>query len=479
MMGGDPSQQKQNIFAQPGQPAPGGNNDVASGQVKTSTEGDVASAPTSSTNSIPSAPTVADTSSASSAKTTQAALKANAGKVKAPGTVQNISTKISQAQSGLQQQAADYAAKQAASRNYALDKTVADKAVKDQDLNAQSSVTGLLNKATADQADAFTPTDVGVADVDLLNSNAGIKQLVSRGRKPTYTPNLAAFDSMLLQADPNFQKQVSDIKSQSAGLKKNIAETTQSAQEAANAAAQANLKASQDDIRNYLLGYKGNILSAEEQAAKEANEALPQQIAAIKAKAEADLLSQQRLKAQNALDSIFGAGRASSQLESAAVDPSKYIDYVQGYDPSQFVTSDQAQQFNTINSLLGLGGTPQVAAGSLPSLYKTRENELYNSLVEQATGARNKKDAENQAMIQKIMDQANSLALSDNSRRLGLTNSYAKDLQNYQNSLIKSNQLAGYTPEMRTLLDQTVQNFASSTPAQKVGAGNQIGRAHV
>lgn len=488
MMGGNQGQNKQNIFGQPGQTAQGGNtnNDVASDAVKTSAAGDVGTG--GQTLAGPAnAPTVQDTGGGSqpAQKTAQAAFAANRGKVKAPDTFKNLQTQIGTAQTGLEKQAADYAAAQAASHNYALDQSVAQKAVEDNAATEErGKVSGLIGRGMAEPIENFNPTGVAV-NTDLLNTPAGIKELVGQGRRPTYNSGMAAFDAMLLQQDPAFQAQVAQTKAQNAELKKNVANTIDTSEAAANAAAAQNLKTSQEDLKNYLLGYQGNITEEEKNAAAAANAALPGQIDAIRAQVLNDLITSQKKKAQAALDAQFQPGRATAQLNAVQVDPSQYVDFLKGYDPtgSQFVTQTQAERFNRIASLLGQGGATQVAAGELPGLYTTRANDLYNSLVGQATEARQAQDTKNQAQINDIIAAAQRSAEADNARRLALTNSYGSDVQKIANQLLGQSQSglagnvftqAGYTPEMKqTLLNRITGDYLKNNPVAAFGtSGN-------
>lgn len=473
LMGNNP--QKQNIFAQPGQANP---NDVASGgqEVKASTEGDIGGGVPGGPSAAAAAPRVQESGATAQNKNTQAAYKANVGKTKAPSTLADMETRLGTAQSGLEKQAQDYAAAQSAKNNYALDQGVAEKAVKDQDLNAKGDVLGLLGRSTANPIDAFKAEGVDVKDVDLLKTPAGIKNLVARGRNPLYSSNMAAFDSMLLQADPNFQKQVAGIKGQAGNLSRSVADTTTKSQADAEAAAQANLAKSQQDIKDYLLGFKGNITAEQALAAQQANEALPGQIDAIKGKASDELKQKALNDARATLSSNFGGTRANAQVEQAlaGLDPTQFLDFIKGYTPEQFVTKDQANQFNTINQLLGLGGQAQMASGDRPDLYTARTDDFYNSLVGKATESRNQADIVGKAKLKEIMDKANAAADADNQRRLGLTQSYGKDVQSMANQLLKE-QLANdpaakagfynYNPELQSLVDQAVQNYTQNRPA--------------
>lgn len=485
-MGNNP--QKQNIFA--AQPGQGDNpNDVASGGqegAKTSTEGELGGGAPGGPAASTSAPKVQESGIQQQNKNTSAAYKANVGKTAAPSTLKDIETRIGTAQSGLEKQASDYAAQQAASHNYALDKSVAEKAVKEQDQAAKSDVLGLLGRGMAEPIADFKPQGVDVKDVDLLKTPAGIKNLVARGRSPTYSTNMAAFDSMLLQADPNFQRQVSGIKQQAGNLQRSVADTRTKAQADAEAAAQANLSKSQQDIRDYLLGFQGNITAEQALAAEQANAALPAQIEAAKAKAAAELREKARLDAQAALGANFG-GRANTQLEQtlAGMDPTQFIDFIKGYTPEQFVTQDQANQFNTINQLLGLGGKAQVASGERPDLYTTRADDFKNTLIGKATDARKTQDIINKKQMDDLVAEAQRRANEDNARRLGLTESYGKDVTSMANQMLKDtlkNDAAskagfyGYSPELQSILDKAVQGYIQSKPASgfKSAANPQI-----
>lgn len=479
MMGGNQNT-NQNIFAPQGTPgntgANQGSDQSTSGSgVKTSTEGDVNdSAPATSSGSGPKVVGNTDTQAADN-RSTQAAFKANQGKVQTPAAFQAVQGSLDSGKAALAQKASDYAASQAASHNYGVGTDVADQAVKKQDQNAYGKISSLLGKSTADQVDTFDPGDLHVSDADLLNTNAGIKNLVARGQGPKYSPNMAAFDSMLLQADPNFQKQVSGLKTQAADLKKNVTDTSAKAQADAATAAQSNLTSSQQAIKDYLAQSQSGITAAEAAAAAKANADLPSIIAAQKDKVAADLLKAQKLRAQQALGGTFGAGRADAQLNAIQEDPSKYINWISGYDPSQFVTQDQASQYNTINSLLGQGGKSQVASGALPELYSAKGNDLYDSLISQATTARQATDKTDRSSIQSILDQANQQAQADNARRLSLTGNegYTKSLSDLANQFSQTAEFSPYKSSYNpTLANQVISDYSRANPLAQLGSGN-------
>lgn len=482
MMGSNNGQaSNNNIFAPQGTPGNTGADQGASQtggaqpEVKTSTEGDVNNAtPTSGSNPGPKN-VVSSDSQANDSRAAQAAYKANAGKTQSPAALDAVQGQIDTAKSNLAQRASDYAASQAASHNYAVGTDVADQAVKKQDKDAYGKITGLLGQTTAAPVDTFDASDIKANDADLLNTNAGIKNLVARGQGPKYSPNMAAFDSMLLQADPNFQKKVSDLKSQANAFTKSSADTATQAQTDAVAAAQANLTNSQKTIKDYLGQSQSNILADEAAAAAKANAALPQTIAAQKAQVEADLLKAQQDRARQALGGSFGAGRADAQLAAVKADPSQYVNWLSSYDPSQLITQDQATQYNTINSLLGLGGQSQVAGGDLPSLYSTKGDDLYNNLVSQATTARQAADKTDKSSIQAIMDAANQKAQSDNARRLALTSpdQYNKSLSDLATQLSKSQEFSPYSSVYSNdLANSTIKNFMAANPLASMGASN-------
>ncbi len=481
MMGSNNGQSaNNNIFAPQGSPGNNGANQGADqsgapSDVKTTTEGDVNNAtPTSGSNPSPKN-VVSSSGEDSDNRAAQAAYKANAGKTQTPAAFQAVQGQIDSAKTNLAQRASDYAASQAASHNYAVGTDVADQAVKKQDKDAYGKITGLLGQTTAAPVDTFDAGDINVSDADLLNTNAGIKNLVARGQGPKYSPNMAAFDSMLLQSDPNFQKQVSGLKSQASDFTKSSADTATKAQTDAEAAAQANLTNSQKSIKDYLGQSQSGILADEAAAAAKANAALPQTIAAQKAKVAADLLKAQQDRASQALGGSFGAGRADAQLAAIKEDPSKYIDWIKGYDPSQFINQDQASQYNTINSLLGLGGQSQVAAGALPSLYNTRGDDLYNNLVNQATTARQSADKTDKTGIQAILDAANQKAQADNARRLALTtpDAYKKSLSDLATQFSKSQEFSPYSSIYNNdIANQVIGNYSSANPLAAMGGSN-------
>lgn len=421
MMG---NQQNQNIFADQGQNMqPGQNQDVVSSNqsVKTNTEGDInANAPVSNST----APKVTTSSSEQNRQNTQKAYQQNIGKTQKPAAIQSVKQGLDSAKEGLQKRAQDYAAAQQTKQNYTVDEGTLGSAIEG-DSAASAKTSDLLNRSTYNPVDSFDYGDLSVKDANLFDSNAGIKELVSRGRRPTYTPQMAAFDTMLLQMDPNFRSDVQGIKKQANELQSAADKTKADAEKAANEAAKANLERSQTMARDFL-GSRANAIQAENAAEAAArNEALKnidvKKIGEDEARAA-------REKAMAQLDQLFGAGRAANQLGAVNVDPSQFVTRAADATADQFWSADDARRFNQINALLGKGGQSAVESAALAPDYTVNQGGLLDAFINPAIQARQEADVAGAKQIQDLLAGFQKRADDDDYRRAGLASNYRSDL---------------------------------------------------
>ncbi len=392
-----------------------------------------------------------------------AAVNANVGKTQTPAALANVQQNINDQSSGLAKRAADYTSQQEAGQNYGLDTNTLDRAIAG-DNTASSATTGLLNRSNINQFDSFDPGDTTVKNAALLGSNAGLQQLAAQGQGPQYNPGMAAFDTMLLQRDPSFNAQVNQLQAQNAALQTNAQAQPAALQKTVADYGTQNLANSQAQAKSYLMGQQGGITAAEQAAADAAAKNLynPQQQAAMNAQSVAAAQKQ----AQDALDAQFGVGRATSQLGGVTgVDPSKFISYLSGYDPSQFINAQQAQQYNQINSLLGLGGQSQVAsAGAPPNPYTIDTQGLMNAYLAPAQQARVGQDTADTNQINSILAALNTQATERNKSGLATAAGYGDNLNAYGNSLFPTfdQGLAPY--ETADNLTKFNNQFAASNP---------------
>ncbi len=356
------------------------------------------------------------------------------GKTQTPPALENVQQDISNQQSGLAQRAADYTTQQKAKQNYGLDTSILDKAISG-DNDARSSTSGLLNRQNIESVDNFDPGNTTVKNVDLLGDKTGLKQLASIGQGPQYTQGMGAFDAMLLQRDPNFQAKARDLQRQNSEFQAAAQAQAPQVQQAANDYGTKALADAQGAAKGYLGNQQQAILAQEKAAADAANKHLgsldnvtvaQQAVEAAKAKAKADL------------DAQFGAGRADSMLLNSQdkIHPLDFVNFLQQYDPNQFVSQDQASKYNNINQLLGLGGQAQVASGAAPDPYTVNTQGLISALKDPAAAARMQADIADQQQIAKILEGANTTAQSRNQANPELVGGYGSSLDTYGKSLV-------------------------------------------
>ncbi len=265
-------QQKQNIFgSSQGGNAPQGQD----GGVKTSTEGDVgsggggSSTPQGQNNN---SNTVTDEQSQTT-EAGKAAVKANTGKTAQPKVFNDIQSQIEANNQKLQDQANSYVSTQKTKQNYAIDNSNIDKAISG-DSDQNSKVRSLLNRQTIDNVEAFDPGDVSVKDSSLVNTNAGLQQLVSRGQGPQYTQGMGAFDLQTLRRTPEFENIISMIRGNEANLEKTARDYTAAKPKEVADYGTANLANAQKASREFLGNMSHDLQGANEDEARVYNDAL-------------------------------------------------------------------------------------------------------------------------------------------------------------------------------------------------------------
>ncbi len=462
-------QQNQNVFGAGGdQGQPGQQTQVGGQDVKTSTEGDLGSAPSGGlgTNQPAKTPTVSTDQQNRNAQTS--AFKANTGKTQAPAALAGVQKNIDDANSGLAQRAADYTNQQKAKQNYGVDTSIIDQAIGG-NADSRSKTSQLLGRSDINQVDNFDAGDVSVKDADLLKSDAGLKELASRGQGPQYTQGMGAFDAMLLRRDPAFNSQVQNIQGQVSNLNQSAANNPALLQKSATDYGKENLATSQKAAKDYLGQSKSAIDTENASEAKAANDKLA---SLDKGKITQDAVTAARQKAQELINAQYGQ-RANEQLAGATVDPSQYVNFAQNYDPSQFYSKTDADKYNTINSLLGLGGPATMESGALGDPYSVKQDELANALYGSASKARQDKDVAGKSQIDKILAAAQQRADTDDTRRGGEASNYGSDLTKLAQGITSSGAFDQYRGKIndQSLLDLS-QGYAKQKPLQNYDLGS-------
>ncbi len=456
-------QQNQNVFADQSQSQnpTQQQTQVGGGQtsgLKTNTEGDLTQGGGGSASNQPKSQSQVSTDQ-SNRNATSAAYKANIGKTQTPAALAGVQTGIDQKSQGLATAAADYSAAQKGKQNYGLDTSILDQAIGN-DQGSRAKTSELLNRTTANQADQFNAGDLKVKDADLLQNEEGLKQLAARGQGPQYTPGMAAFDTMLLRRDPAFQSQSQNLQRQANDLAAKGTTEKERLEKEANDYGSQNLLDSQRAAKTYLGNQSEAIKAENTKQAQAANDQLKAlDVSGLKGKALADA----KAKVKETLDAQFGKGRADEMLNSVQVNPDDYFKVASGYNADQFYSADDANRYNSINSLLGQGGPGVLESGALGDQYSVDQDALYNSLYNPASQGRMAKDVSGQAQLSKILADAQARADADDATRQKRIPNYLSDLNAMGGIFADDPALAAYkqyaTPD-------TINTFSSDYAAK-------------
>ncbi len=292
----------------------------------------------------------------------------------------------------------------------------------------------------------YNPGDLSVPNVDQLNTDAGLRNIVSQGQSPRYTAGQAAFDQAALEKSPDFINQVQGLKKQAGDLQNNIATTTAQTQQQAQTDAAAKLAAAQASTKNYLLAERGGLTSSIQGKADAANTSL--QGLDLNSILQGSL-NQATPDIQGIAEQKFGGLRVDPQFQQALanlkgnLNPADYVTPHAAYTAQDFVNPDQATTWNQINGLLG-DQTPNYLAGAgQGDQYTVNKDALTNKLINDTQVLRGQADVSSQKDLQSILDNANGLATGVNANSKDIGKYLAPTLTQYGNDLVNS------TPEYK------------------------------
>jgi hypothetical protein len=408
----NPSDQKQNIFASDsGASQQAGSSQGQQGDVKTSTEGELGG---SGGGNAPAAQTQAPV--ADESKSARAAVAANAGKVAQPKAFTEVQGLLQQRQTDLQKQADDYVTKGRQSQQYALGNNDYEEAIKG---NAQKadSLRGLLGRQNINQVDDFKAGDIEVKDANLLNNEAGLKQLVGRGQDAGYSQGMAAFDVRALRRTPGFDNIVSMIQGQQQDLNKKAADYESNKRKEVEDYGTQQLTSAKEAAKKYLSSQSSSIDLANEAEAKAANARLQEYRKKGVSDAEKKLIEETR--AQVAASYQQTDPRYARFVAEAAADPRKYLSVRNDYGRDDFVDAAEAQRFNSIMGLLGQSDV-RGQARKVGDEYTYDKAALEKDLYSSTSSLRAKADKEQKAALNALIKDAQKRADADDSRRKGL-----------------------------------------------------------
>ncbi len=404
-----PDQQKQNIFSseqaqgqQPGQPG-------QQAEVKTNTEGEVASGGGSSASvSEGAAPQVTDTGAAN-----RAAFKANIGKTQTPKALNDVQSQLQQRSANLQEQANQYFNAGKAGQQYTMSSQDLDKAIGGEGAQ-RDAARGLLNRQNLNQFEDFKPGDVEVKDTNLLNTDAGLKKLVARGMGPRYSQGMAAFDVQSLRRTPNFDNILRTIRSDQDALRKQSQDLVGSKRAELESYGKQQLAAAQKGAKDYLGSQATAIDQANEQEAATANALLKKYRAEGVPDAEKKALEDARSAVTAMYDQVDP--RFARFVSQAGADPRKALKVRDDYGRDEFVDAGESRRFNDIMSLLGQGDS-RLASGARGPDYTVDRAALENQLVKGTQGLRAAEDKRLEDLIAGVKGEAQKRADAEDVRR--------------------------------------------------------------
>lgn len=394
-MGQNPQQEdKTNIFRSQENTAPQtGTQPLAGGSnIKSSIEGAISSqAPSSGSGSqqaLQRSSLVAPKSDV---------IKANIGKTKAPRAAGEAISSIKEAGEGLQKEADAYLA--GAEKTKAPDFAQISSAIQG-DLGAQRAVTDVLGRTIEAPSESFNPNqDIQIEKAAELSTPAGIQRTLQREGDEEYTKGMGSFDLGLLGQSPEFAQTMEAI---GRGQKSLYDEADKAKREATAQRLrdeQASLKEAQEGIRGTLADESKKII----EAAKGKESSFDNQIAYYKGtytptpeekaawdKEKNDYIQANAKQIRDETANIYGGYDYSGYLtpeQFDQVDAGQYISYnPEETDYTQFLDTDQANQFNTIMSMLG--DKQGVARGNAPvSKFSINKEAYQKGLIDKAKGS--------------------------------------------------------------------------------------------
>lgn len=343
LLGGQDEQQ------QPGQ----------SQNVLSSSDGEIAGGPSPSAPSGPQAPTAQQTTSTPTAGSKSAVMKRNAGKSQAPADLGKMAGTVTGARQSLQNEANAYV--QGADDPEEAQTAQAGQAVKQFAETGQKAdwLDALNSKRLVSGPDLKTSTKV--EDINLLENDAGIRELFRRQQDPEGTIGEASLDTALLRGNQDFARNRDALMKDYGALQsermKMPEELRRQAQSAVDKAAEAR--------RLAVMGEAEKLAANYDTIAKQREAEFDAQLASLEAARRAQLEKDAQAEIQAMIDS-------GSYNELAPYLSTEGLDLGQYYTPGmtaentsweQFYGEPEAQGFERLMGLLGKGDTR--AVGSL------------------------------------------------------------------------------------------------------------------
>lgn len=297
----------------------------------------------------------------------------NVQKAKAPTDMGRITSSIGQARQNIQNEANAYV--EAADDPYEQSREQIRSNVQNYAQGKPGDLSWLTQYQSAPGlvGDIDLKTDTNIKDVDLLGSDAGIREMFRRSQDPEGTIGEAALDASLLRRNEGFNLARDEALRGYQQLQKEKGQILEESRGKAQEKRAATAKTFKDTVGEELGAYGSSL----DKAAAEREAAFDAQLAQLEEYRRQNAFQE----AQNYLNEVAGSGQydpyVADALRQSLGEGSLYtgqeIDPYQFYTPGmtaeqtqreQFYTEDEANQWNRIMGLLGTGGTMR-AGGSL------------------------------------------------------------------------------------------------------------------
>jgi hypothetical protein len=439
----DEDQGTGNIFGQQAQGVQvSPQEDMQQGQLKTTSEGDIgmsaAGSPSGGKDYVTAGKEDAPTVS-------RRTIEANVGKTETPGAISNIQGQIRSSQDELQQRADQYVTDYKKQYEYDIGKDQLKEAISyGPGSEGYQKTQDLFGQQLPEQAKEFDTSGLRLSDTQYLNNEAGLRKLASQGQGPRYSEGMSAFDVMLMQRDPNFNRMVNEIKAENVALNKALQDRPEELESQAYEYGVGALGEAQQGARDYLAGARGDLEAQNRQEAEAYNQML--------ANLDRGALSRQALSGveQTLRDRFASDERIAPQLESVygSFDASPYMQFDQGgYGYQDFLDAQEAQQFNNIAALLG-DSRAYTASGPLRDQYTLDRSGLLDDMSSAILAERARADQGIQSQIDAILGGANQRAAERQADIQSMYENYNRDVENLVNRLAREKGYGLYDPSM-------------------------------
>lgn len=300
--------------------------------------------------------------------------------------LQNARSSITDANQKLQDEANRYAqSAQTAVQNYKIDDDTLKKSVAG-DAEAWKKTSGLLQQQAAPEFEAFK----GIADIPNVDYLKNTQDIYSQGAGPNYSSGQRRMDAALLRMNPEYNKGVEQIFADQAELQKRNDEMMDAQTRDRRAEVSKGYGDALSDVRRRL-GLMGEDVVSKAKA-KELEEDKRRQ-----GLNQADITRAELQKVKDQLRQDLGAQDPSSRQYRAKSwidmlnddqltnDLGKYTNVNRDTDWHNFLSKDDVDQYNRVQSLLGNGETLS-SQGPAAGDYNFDRAGAYNDILQRLLG---------------------------------------------------------------------------------------------